>query len=71
MTETQKSSSILSAAFLDTIQLAVCEKIRAALKEGGFTFYDRLISVNEGVKRRCQVLNSRVGSGVNYLKAGS
>ncbi len=47
MPETQKSSSFLADALLDTIRLAVREEVRAALKEGGFTFDDRLINVNE------------------------
>ena len=47
MPETHKSSSLLGEALLDTIRLAVREEVRAALKEGGFVFDDRLISVNE------------------------
>jgi len=47
MTETQKSSSLLGDALLDTIRLAVRVEVRAALKEGGFTFDDRLMNVNE------------------------
>ena len=53
MDRDQKSGTILAEAFLDIIRLAVREEIRMTLKEGGFSFDDRLVDVKEASKILC------------------
>jgi hypothetical protein len=46
----KKESELLGEAFLNAIRLAVREEIREALMQGGFSFDDRLLNIEEASK---------------------